>query len=84
LRKRTAAVRSEGGGVEVDGLRKRTAAARSEGGGVEVDGLKKGMVAARSEVGVEAAMCSGADDEAAACSGVRIEDGRWRWWHDGF
>jgi hypothetical protein len=32
LRKRTEVVRSEGGGVKVDGLRKRTAAARSEAG----------------------------------------------------
>jgi hypothetical protein len=36
------------------------------------------MAAAHSKDGVEAAVCSGADDEVVACSGVRIEDGRWR------
>jgi hypothetical protein len=36
-----AMVRSEGGGVEVDGGRKRMATTCSKGGGVEVDGLRK-------------------------------------------
>jgi hypothetical protein len=54
------------------------AAACSEGGGVKVDGLRKMMAAAHSKDGVEAAVCFGADDEVVACSGVRIEDGRWR------
>jgi hypothetical protein len=41
-------------------------------------------VAARSEAGVEAAACFGAGDEAAAFSGARIKDGRWRRRRDGF
>jgi hypothetical protein len=36
------------------------------------------MAAAHSRDGVEVAVCSRADDEAVACFGVRIEDGRWR------
>jgi hypothetical protein len=60
-----------------------TAAARSEGGGVEVDlgsatmtkSLRKRTVAARSEAGVKVATCFGAEDEAAACSEVGIENG---------
>jgi hypothetical protein len=67
------------------------AAACSRGGGVKVDdvstimikSLKKRTAAARSEATVELVVCSGAGDEAAACSRVEIEDGRWRR-HGGF
>jgi hypothetical protein len=38
-----------------------------------MDGLRKRTVA-----------CSGAGDEAAACSGTRIMDGKWRRWRDDF
>jgi hypothetical protein len=49
-----AAARSEGGGVEVDGLRKRTSVMHSEGG-VEA--------AACSVAGDKVAVCSGASIE---------------------
>jgi hypothetical protein len=69
----------QGSGLEVDGLRKRTAAMHSEGGGLKVDGLRKRMAVVRSVAGVKTVACSGAGDEAAACSEARIEDGRsWR------
>jgi hypothetical protein len=58
-------------------LRKRTASARFEGGGVKVDGLRKRMAVAHSEARVKVAVCSGASDEATACSRARIEEGRW-------
>jgi hypothetical protein len=51
LRKKTAVVRIEGGGVEADGLRKRTVVARSKAA-VEA--------AACSGTGVEAVACSNA------------------------
>jgi hypothetical protein len=62
-----------------------TAVVRSEGGRVEVDNssvtmtksLRKRTTTARSEAGVKAAASSKARDEAAACSGARIKDGRW-------
>jgi hypothetical protein len=57
-RKKTAMMRSEGGGVEVDDDRKRTATTRSEGGGIEVDGLRKRTATTCFEAGVEAATCS--------------------------
>jgi hypothetical protein len=44
--------------------------------------LRKRTVAARSEA--EVVVCSRARDEATTCFGARIEDGRWRRWHDGF
>jgi hypothetical protein len=44
--------------------------------------LRKRTVAARSEA--EVVVCSRAGDEATACSGARIEDGRWWRWRDGF
>jgi hypothetical protein len=40
------------------------------------------MAAVRSKARVEAATCSEAGDEAAACFGPGIEDGK-QWWHDG-
>jgi hypothetical protein len=64
-----AAVRSEGGRVEVDSS--NTIMTKSS---------RKNMAAARSKAGVEAAVCSRAEDEAVVCSGARIEDGRWRRW----
>jgi hypothetical protein len=60
-----------------------TVAACSEGGGVEVNSLRKMTVVARSEAGVEAAACSGASDEVAACSEAGIVEDRWRC-RDGF
>jgi hypothetical protein len=42
-----------------------------------MDGLRKRMATALSETGVEAAACIRAGDKTAACSGARIEDGRW-------
>jgi hypothetical protein len=62
----------------------------SEGGRVKVDGgntimtksLMKRMAVTRFEAVVEAAACSGAGDEATACSEVGIKDGRW-WWRRG-
>jgi hypothetical protein len=74
----------QGSGIEVDGLRKRMVVVCSEGGSVEVDGLSKRIAVACSEVEVEVAAFSRAGDEEAACSGARIKDDRWRWWHDGF
>jgi hypothetical protein len=68
-----AAVRSEGGGVEVDG-----------GSAIMTKSLRKRMAVARSKVKVEAAVCSGAGDEAAACSEAGIEDDRWQRQHDNF
>jgi hypothetical protein len=68
-----AAVRSEGGGVEVDG-----------GSAIMTKRLRKRMAVTRSKVEVEAAVCSGAGDEAAACSEAGIEDSRWQRWHDSF
>jgi hypothetical protein len=58
------------------------AVALSEGGGVEVDSdsvtmtksLRKRMAAARSDAGVKAA----------ACSGAKIKDSRWRRWRGDF
>jgi hypothetical protein len=66
--------------------------AHSKGGGVEVDlgsaimtkSLRKRTVAARSEAGVEVAACFGAEDEAAACSEVGIENSSWWRRHGGF
>jgi hypothetical protein len=49
-----------------------------------MDGLRNRMAVARAKAGVEAAACSGARDEAAACFMVGIEDGRWRWQRDAF
>jgi hypothetical protein len=60
-------------------LRKRTVALRSEGGEVRVDDLRKRMTG--SEAGVKAAVCSGTGDEAVACSGAGIKDGRWQQQH---
>jgi hypothetical protein len=41
--------------------------------------LRKRMAVVRSVAGVKTVACSGAGDEAAACSEARIEDGRsWR------
>jgi hypothetical protein len=71
-------VHSEGGRVEVDSGRKRMVTACSEGGRVEVDSLRKTMAMARSKAGVEVVACYEAGDEAATCSGTRIEDGRRR------
>jgi hypothetical protein len=65
----TAATRSKGGRVEVDG-----------GSATMTKSLRKRMAAARSEVGVEAETCSGDGEEVATCSGARIMDGRWQWW----
>jgi hypothetical protein len=65
-----------GSGVEVDGLRKRMVVACFEGGGVEVNGLRKRTATARSEAGVEVEACSRAGNEAVACSGAEIEDGK--------
>jgi hypothetical protein len=48
-----------------------------------VEGVGKRMVAVRSEAGVDVAAYSRANDEAVACSGARIENGRWRR-HDGY
>jgi hypothetical protein len=39
--------------------------------------LRKRTVAAHSEAGDEAAVCTGAGDDVAACSRARIKDGRW-------
>jgi hypothetical protein len=50
----------------------------SEGGRVEVDGLRKRTTTMRFEAKVEAVACSEARDEATACFGARIEDGRQR------
>jgi hypothetical protein len=36
------------------------------------------------EAGIEAAACSGAGDEVAACFRARIEDDRWWRWRDDF
>jgi hypothetical protein len=49
-----------------------------------MDGLRKRTVVARSEARVKEVACSGAGDEAAACSEANIEDGRWRRQHDSF
>jgi hypothetical protein len=67
-------------------------AACSKGGGVVVDSggvtmtrsLRKGTAVPRSEARVKAAGCSRAGDEAMACSGVGIKDGRWQWRYSGF
>jgi hypothetical protein len=48
----------------------------SEGGGVEVDGGSVTMTK-RLWKRTVAAVCSGAGDEAVACSGAGIEDSRW-------
>jgi hypothetical protein len=40
--------------------------------------LRKRMAAVHSEAGVVAVACSGAKDEAAACTEAGIKDGRWR------
>jgi hypothetical protein len=66
-------VRSEGGGVEVNG-----------GSVTMTKSLRKRMAAARSETGVEEVACSGARDEAVAFSRAEIENGRWRRWCGGF
>jgi hypothetical protein len=60
-------VRSEGGGVEVDG--DSTTMTKS---------LRKRTAAACSEAGVKVMLCSGVGDEAVASSGAGIEDGRWQ------
>jgi hypothetical protein len=70
-------VGAQGSGVEVDG------GDALRGSGVEVNNLRKTATVACSEAGVEAIAWSGAGDEAAVCSRARIEDGRWRRWHDG-
>jgi hypothetical protein len=49
-----------------------------------MDGLRKRAMAVCFEAEVEPAACSRAGDEAMVCSRARIEDGRWRWWHDSF
>jgi hypothetical protein len=62
------------------------AVACSKGGRIKVDSgsvtmtksLRKRTVAACSEAGVKAVVCSRVGDEASACSGARVEDGRWR------
>jgi hypothetical protein len=66
-------VRSEGGGVEVDG-----------GGVTMTKSLRKRMAAARSKARVNTAACSGARVEAAACSRVGIKDDGWRQWCGSF
>jgi hypothetical protein len=43
-----------------------------------------GDIRLEEEVVVEAVMLSRVRDEAAVCSGARIERNRWRQWHDGF
>jgi hypothetical protein len=67
------AVRSEGGGVEVDG-----------GSVTMTKSLTKRTAAARSEAGDKAAACSRDGDEASTCSRVGIEDDRWRQRRGGF
>jgi hypothetical protein len=67
------AVRSEGGGVEVNG-----------GSVTMTKSLTKRMVAARSEAGDKEAACSRGGDEASTCSRVGIEDDRWRQRRGGF
>jgi hypothetical protein len=49
-----------------------------------MDGLRKRTVVARSEARVKEVACSGAGDEAAACSEANIEDGRWWRQHGSF
>jgi hypothetical protein len=60
-------VRSEGGGVEVDG-----------GSVTMTKSLRKRMAAARSKARVNTAACFRARVEAVVCSRVGIKDGRWR------
>jgi hypothetical protein len=49
-----------------------------------MDDLRKRTAMAHSGVEVETTLCSEVGDDAMMCSKARIEDGKWRQWHDSF